>query len=607
MSLWIAGITRGHNAGVCLLKDGEIVFASEEERFSRHKYDGGPFAAMVKIKEYTDKIDYLVIAHTQPLASTAGRIDFTGDDVYTGLARKLGLIDQSPDIDIYNHPQVIDFSQQHHKLHAAIAFYRSGFKEAAAVIVDGAGTFLQLNIGGQQQTAWELESIFNCAYPAEFKTVYRHIGGNGPWVGAHIPKMDSSSINGEHGTHECIIDDTAGIVKAYEAVTRYCGWQPIEAGKTMGLFPYGKPNDAIPPLYSTGGGSGRWKTADKNIIVPTFPNGALVNDGRYEELATPENYLEERKDVTLLQNRRDMAYAVQTQSQEMVVDLIRKAVAMTGQKNIVICGGYGLNCVANYHYLDRLKDDGINLYVEPISSDAGTATGAALAMHYMITKDTTTRKSADTLYLGPTYLYTTEDIEMIAGKYNATSAEIVEKKDIVKLLREKNIVAMFQGAAEAGPRALGNRSLLFDPSFEDGKDHVNRVKRREYFRPFAGSILHEHAHDWFDMRGLEESPFMMYAMNCQPGIAEKIPSIIHVDGTCRIQTVKREQNPHYYDLIEEFYKESNIPILFNTSFNLGGEPLVETLDDALRTLANSDIEYLYLPEHSVLIKVANAV
>ena len=110
MSLWIAGITRGHNAGVCLLKDGEIVFASEEERFSRHKYDGGPFAAMAKIKEYTDKIDYLVVAHTQPLESTAARVDFTGDDVYTGMARKLGLIDQSPNIDIYNHPQVLDFS-----------------------------------------------------------------------------------------------------------------------------------------------------------------------------------------------------------------------------------------------------------------------------------------------------------------------------------------------------------------------------------------------------------------------------------------------------------------------------------------------------------------
>jgi carbamoyltransferase len=177
--------------------------------------------------------------------------------------------------------------------------------------------------------------------------------------------------------------------------------------------------------------------------------------------------------------------------------------------------------------------------------------------------------------------------------------------DVVDLLRNKNIVTLFQGRSENGPRALGNRSILFDPTFEDGKDFVNLVKRREYFRPFAGSILYEHAHEWFDMRGMDQSPHMMYAMNCQPGIAEKIPSIIHVDGTCRIQTVKREQNPHYYDLINEFYKVSGMPILFNTSFNLGGEPLVETLDDAVRTLANSLMEYLYLPEYGVIIEVKN--
>lgn len=602
MSLWIAGITRGHNAGVCLLKDGEIVFSSEEERFSRHKYDGGPLAAMVKIKEYTDKLDYLVVAHTQSLESSAARVDFTGDDIYTGLARKLGLIDQSPDIDIYHHPQVIDLSEQHHKLHASLAFYRSGFKEAVAVIVDGAGTFLSLNIENRPQTAWELESIFECRYPADFKTLYRHIGGNGPWVQAHIPDMESQSITGEYGTHECIIDDTAGIVKAYEAVTRYCGWSPIEAGKTMGLFPYGKPNADIPALYTDMGGKGKWKTTDRNIVVPTYPNGAVINEGRYEALSTPKNYT---KDITLLQNRRDMAYAVQTQSQAMVVDLIRKAVEMSGNKNVVICGGYGLNCVANYYYLDALKDEGINLYVEPISSDAGTCIGAALSMHYIITKEKQVRPYAENLYLGPKYCYSNEQIEATALKYNAESTVGVTKAEIVELLRKKNIVAMFQGGAEAGPRALGNRSLLFDPTNLDGKDYVNKVKRREYFRPFAGSILHEHAHEWFDMRGLEQSPHMMYAMNCQPGVAEKIPSIIHVDGTCRIQTVKREQNEHYYDLITEFYKVSGMPILFNTSFNLGGEPLVETLDDALRTLANSEIEYLYLPEYNRLIKVAN--
>ena len=139
---YIAAITRGHNAGVCLLKDGEIVFAIEEERFSRHKYDGGPYASMVKILEYTDKIDYLVVAHTQSLAETAGRVDFTGDDVYTGIARKLGLISRKENP--YEHPQVVDLSHMHHRLHVACAFYRSGFETAAGVIIDGAGTFIPL-------------------------------------------------------------------------------------------------------------------------------------------------------------------------------------------------------------------------------------------------------------------------------------------------------------------------------------------------------------------------------------------------------------------------------------------------------------------------------
>lgn len=605
MTTWIAGITRGHNAGVCLLKDGEIVFASEEERFSRHKYDGGPLASMVKILDYTDRLDFLAVAHTQSLSDTAGRIDFTGDDVYTGLARKLGLIERGPHVNVYDHPQVVDLSQQHHKLHAAAAFYRSGFKEAVAVIIDGAGTFLTLNIDGRDHMAFELESIFTCRYPYDFKTLYRHIGGNGPWVNMYYSHMDSSTIKGETGYHECCIDDSAGIVKAYEAVTQYCGWQSIEAGKTMGLFPYGRPNDQIPPIYANGGGSGKWITSDRNLIIPTYPNGALVNEGRFSELETPPGYKEAGNDVTQLQNRRDMAYAIQTQSQEMALNLIKKAVEMTGIKNVVVSGGYGLNCVANYHYLGALKDQGINLYVEPVSSDAGTAMGAALAMHYMVTKDKTVREFGESLYLGPEYDYGKEEIAETAEKYDGVVTENITKKDIVDLLRQKNIVAMFQGGAEAGPRALGNRSIMFDPTFEDGKDFVNRVKRREYFRPFAGSILHEHAHEWFDMRGLEESPHMMYAMNCQPGIEEKIPSIIHIDGTCRIQTVKRHQNPHYYELIEEFYKASGVPIVFNTSFNLGGEPLVETLDDAVRTLANSEIEYLYLPEYELLVKVAN--
>ncbi len=600
MAQWIAAVARGHNSGICLLKDGEMVLSIEEERLSRHKYDGGPIASMVKILEYTDRLDYLVIAHTQPLGDS-GKIDFTGDDLYTGIARKLGLIDRKEDL--YNHPQVVDLSRTHHKLHASCAFYRSGFKSAVALVVDGAGTFIPMNIGREQELTWELESMFTCEYPAQFKTIYKHQAGRGPWGSAKIDEFDSSG-EGEEGTHEFILDESAGITKAYEAVTQYCGWAPIEAGKTMGLFPYGKPNDKIPQIYSDNGGLATWKTADRDVIVPTYPNGAVVNEGRYEFLNTSVDV--NKDDLTLLENRRDMAYAIQTESQQMVLDLIRKAVKISGNKNVVLSGGYGLNCVANYWYLDQLKGEGINLYVEPVSNDAGTAIGAAYYIHHQTTNDMTIRDRITDLYYGPEYEYSADDIEEASNRWGATSIKGgVEYGDVIDLIANKNIVAMFQGRSEAGPRALGNRSIMYDPRDPDGKDHVNNVKHREYFRPFAGSILKEHVNEWFDLRGMDETPFMMYAVRCQDGIEEKIPAIIHVDGTCRIQTVTEDVNRHYYGLIKEFYDRTGCPIIFNTSFNLGGEPLVETLDDALRTLSNSDIEYLYLPEYQILVEVKN--
>lgn len=593
--VWIAGIARGHNAGVCLLKNGEIVFSIEEERLSRVKYDGGPFAAMRKILDYTDKLDYLVVAHTQKLNDTAGRVDFSGDDVYTGLARKFGLISRKGS-NPWQHPQVIDLSHVHHKLHAACAFYRSGFDEAAALVVDGAGTFLHFTINNENVVLFEVESIFDCSYPHKFKTVYKHLGTKVPLAGSIVSDFDSTLYDEQGYKHEALVTDRAGITKVYEAVTGYCGFQAIEAGKTMGLFPYGKPNDKIPPLFDD---TSKVPISNRNLIVPTYPNAAIVNHRLFDYLENSD-----AEDVTLLENRRDLAYAVQTQTQEQVLRLIRKAAEMTGHKKIVISGGYGLNCVANYYYLEQLKEDGIEIYVEPISNDAGTAIGAALMFYHQLLPDTNIDYSQDGLYLGPDYNITNDDVVVLAKKHNA---EIVDAThdDIVDLLRAKNIVALYQGRSENGPRALGNRSLLFDPTFEDGKDFVNQVKRREYFRPFAGSIMQDHVHEWFDLRGKQDSPHMMYAVNCQDGVAEKIPSIIHVDGTCRIQTVTREQNKHYYEIIEAFYKKTGIPIVFNTSFNLGGDPLVETLEDAVETLAKSEIEYLYLPELGKLVKVLN--
>ena len=464
MTQWIGAITRGHNGGAVLLKDGEIVFAIEEERLTRKKYDGGPLAAMTKFLDYTDRLDYLVVAHTQPLAESS-RIDFSGGDMYTGLARKLGLIDRDDNAytqdGFHQHRQVIDLSHIHHKLHAACAFYRSGFESATAVIVDGAATFIPMNINtgtfNEEFMTWECESIFTCNYPDDFKTLYKHQGGNGPYPGTHVNQIESDR-EGEEGFHELVLDDSAGITKAYEAVTQYCGFQPIEAGKTMGLAPYGKKNSKIPPIYTDGNG-GKWRTADRSVIIPTYPNAALVNDGKYDYLHTTQDLLNSKVDLTTLENRRDMAYAVQAESQEEVLKLIFKAVEMSGNKNVVLSGGYALNCVANYWYLDKLNKENISLYVEPVSSDAGTALGAALLTYHSLTKDKTVRDYAETIYEGFEYHYSLMDVDSTAEKYGATVVDADHEK-VVGIIRDKNIVALWQGKSENGPRALGNRSFV---------------------------------------------------------------------------------------------------------------------------------------------------
>jgi carbamoyltransferase len=297
----------------------------------------------------------------------------------------------------------------------------------------------------------------------------------------------------------------------------------------------------------------------------------------------------------------DLAFAVQHACEEQIIRLILDAVERTGEKNVVIAGGFGLNCVGNYEYLKHLPSD-INLYIEPIAHDGGTCIGAAKLIHHDNTSDITKRPHK-TIYYGPNYFekYGKYDINL---QDDETITDVTQH-EIATLISESNIVCMYQGGSEAGPRALGNRSILFDPRVKDGKDIVNDVKHREWFRPFAGTILEENVHDWFDLRGMDKTPFMMYAVNCKDGVEDKIPSIIHVDNTCRIQTVSEEENKNYYNLIKEFNLITGVPILFNTSFNLGGDPLVETIEDALHTLRNSDLKYLYLPEIGKLVHIPN--
>jgi len=175
--------------------------------------------------------------------------------------------------------------------------------------------------------------------------------------------------------------------------------------------------------------------------------------------------------------------------------------------------------------------------------------------------------------------------------------------DVVNRLINKEVGAIFQGKMELGPRALGNRSIIADARMKDGKDRVNIIKNREWYRPFACSILEEHAHDWFEMGRLKSSPFMSYAIPVKKDKWEKIPAVIHVDGTCRLQTVNKNQNPLYYELIEEFYKQTDVPLILNTSFNLAGEPMVFNPGKAISVLQESDLDFLYMPEIKKMVLV----
>ena len=552
----ILAINPGHNGSAALLVDGELKFYIEEERLSRNKYDGNPFVGILEGLKYG--VDILVLGGT---SEQFPQLPWTGEDPYSGLLRKF-----NPNI------QVINVGTYHHLGHAAGAFYNSGFEKAAAVIVDGSGSRREIEVNENfKNPGFETESIFNCDYEEGIKPVFNTYGGN----------YDTQRVMSE----DIEMDSAITIVKAYEAVSEYLGFGYIEAGKTMGLAPYGKENEFIPSLFYNGRGN-------KNVFIPNYPAGSFVDHSRHPLLELKEDPKAWHSDHTKVTDAaKDLAWAVQDETQTLVGDLIEKAVDKTGHSNIVIAGGYGLNCVANYYYQERFPD--LNIFVDPISHDGGTAIGLAKLIHYEQNKEDKTIRPMTTLYLGPERK---EDYD-----FGDIETKSVKAADVAKLIADKNIVALFQGRSEAGPRALGNRSILYDPTDPNGKDFVNTVKGREWFRPFAGSMLQENFEEWFETRGLEESPYMMYAMDFKTDKHGEVPAITHVDGTCRIQTVTKEQNPNYYSLIKEFDKITGVPILFNTSFNLAGQPLVETLEDAMMTVKNSDINYLYLPDIGKLV------
>jgi len=278
-------------------------------------------------------------------------------------------------------------------------------------------------------------------------------------------------------------------------------------------------------------------------------------------------------------NTTALSKLIQTRLEEVVINYV-KNIVKNKKRNLCVSGGVFQNTVLNSKLIDLVS----NLYVDPCADDSGISMGAAL---WEINKNKFIKKKINTLFLGDSPNY---------NCLNNNKGYMVKYEDVAKLISEGNIVAIYQGKNEIGKRALGNRSFLYDPRDKYAKEKINLLKNREWFRPTAGTVLHEHAHDWFDLKSKTESKFMSYVFKVKK---PDIPGITHVDNTCRVQTLTKDQNFHYYNLINAFYNLTGVPMLLNTSFNLAGKPLVNSVQDAINTTNsenNYEFKFTYFPE-----------
>lgn len=427
----------------------------------------------------------------------------------------------------------------HHIFHAAHSFYDSGFNKAVCVIIDGMGSHVKINTPHFKKGTYGRESIsvYLFEYPNKFTELYKEI----------VVPFDCNLYYKDLNV-KITSNISPGLM--FQKTCESIGMKWYDAGKLMSMASYGENNIDIEDSFFIGSDLRDFKL---NYKLDTF------------------------------QNKCDFAKSLQLKCQERVKNIILDSIEKSKCKNICMSGGYFLNCVSNTFVQRNLPKD-VRTFIEPICGDDGISIGLAKLNWYEKTRSKK-KIPLKNIYFGKPQVI---DIE----------GEKVTPKKVAHLLADKKVIGIFQSRSESGPRSLGNRSLLYDPRDPNGRDKINKVKSRENYRPLAATVLQEHAHEWFDMCGMKESPYMLYTFDV---LSDKVPAITHVDNTCRVQTLKKNFNKHYYDLIHEFYKITNIPMVMNTSLNLAGDTIVETIDDVLFTLNNSEIDYIYFPETSVLV------
>jgi carbamoyltransferase len=570
-----------HDAAAALLRDGSIVAAAQEERFSRRKNDPSfphqAIQACLRQAQLTLAEIDAVVFYDKPILKFARLLEtalavaprglrmFT-DALPSWLGEKLNLRHTIRAELPETQPACPILFTLHHEAHAASAFFPSPFTEAAILTVDGVGEYATTTIGRGHDTRLEL-------------------------------------------LQEMRFPHSLGLL--YSAFTAYCGFR-VNSGeyKLMGLAPYGEP---------------RYARSIYENLIDLKADGSFSLNPRCFDFLTRWRMTNEQFDrlfggpprapeAPLEPRHLDVARSIQVVTEEIMLRLARHARQLTGSRRLCLAGGVALNCVAN----GAIHRSGLfeRIWIQPAAGDAGGALGAALAVWYGSKHSAQPMRDnpADLMqgsFLGPRF--STDEILQTLRHHRAVFHELTDTELIartVELLRQEQVIGWFQGRMEFGPRALGNRSILADARSPRIQSGLNlKIKQRESFRPFAPVVRAERLHDYFELD--VESPYMLLTAPVRSAlrlptdptaqgldrlkqIRSTIPAVTHVDHSARVQTVTRTQNPRLYQLLEAFESATGCGVLVNTSFNVRGEPIVGSPDDAYRCFINTRMDYLVL-------------
>ncbi len=548
-----------HDSAAALIQDGRIVAAAEEERFTREKHDSDFSEEAIKfcLAEAgitAAELDYIgfyekpMLKFERAMHTAKANFPYAQEAFEEGLPR---LLHEELRIEEIFHERFETDAKflyvDHHLSHAASAFLVSPFEEAAVLTVDGVGEWATTGMGYGNGT--DVELFREIRYP-----------------------------------------HSLGLL--YSAITAYLGFKVNnDEYKVMGLASYGQPTmvDKIRQLLTVHE-DGSY-ALNLEYFAHHYSTRRPYTDKLIELLGEPR-----APESTTDQRHMDLAASVQAVLEEVLLKIFDVLHEQTGSQNICLAGGVALNGVANWNVFQQSKFE--DIYIQPASSDSGGALGAA-AYIYHTALGRPRSEPMESALLGPGF--SNEQVEVALQRMGANYHKLEESElmdEAARLINEGAIIGWFQGRMEYGPRALGCRSILANPCDPEMKDTLNaRVKFREEFRPFAPAVLEERVNDYFEID--RPAPFMLLVPQVKEGKGEAIPAVTHVDNSARVQTVSRKVNPRFYDLISAFEKHSGTPVMINTSFNIRGEPIVCTPEEAYNCFAHTDIDFLVINDFLV--------